>query len=853
MTSITSRSSDILINPAILDGLAKGAASGLEPDITQARRFLRLLDAQAETFTFQTFTDRKPTPKPDPLAQVIPSSASDLKDLIASHDNGAGIFVTINLTDGTGRKSENITAVRAVWQEDDDGGEHVFPLAPSMVIETSPGHFHRYWLVEGHWPADAQGRANFAGVMERMIESYGSDKGAKDISRVLRVPGFLHRKTYESRPVSIVEASGRRYTRAEIIAAFPKVERPRGETTTPHKWQPRDDDDQRIEGALRFIDADNRDTWLQIGMALKHHYGDGGRHLWDNWARQSPKFNERDQDSTWRSLQRNGISIATLFHHAKQSGWKPKTNGRADGDYSSSTNTGAGDANDRSRGFENDKPKDWPEPKPLPNGLAPVDPFSMEFLPDKLVPWIDDIANRLQCPPDYVAVAATTALGAVIGRRAGIKPQAKTDWVEVPNLWGMFIGRPGMLKSPAMTEALKPLHHLEALAAQDNTLSEVRHKADVEAYAMRKAVKASLMKEAMKKKGKPTAAIDLGFELGEEPKEPLPIRYCTNDSSYEKLGELLIANPAGILVERDELVSLLKHLDADEQIVARGFYLSGWSGQQPYSFDRIVRGTLRVPAVCISVLGNTQPSRIAEYVRRANADGGGGDGLLQRFSLMVWPDNPGSWDDVDQWPNREAKEAAFAIFSDLSKLTEQEAINRGASKGPFDALPYFRFREGALADFKEWRADLEWRLRAGDLSPALEGHIAKYRKLVPSLALINHLVDGDYGGEVEQMSLLKALAFVKYLESHARRIYGASNTVDVTAAKAILARIRKGDLQDGFTARDVHQRAWSNLTDRDHVKAGLDLLVDSDHLADSVMQTKGRPKTTYTINPNGQK
>jgi hypothetical protein len=60
-----------------------------------------------------------------------------------------------------------------------------------------------------------------------------------------------------------------------------------------------------------------------------------------------------------------------------------------------------------------------------------------------------------------------TALGAVIGRRIGISPQTKTDWVEIPNVWGAFIGRPGMLKSPAMGEALKPIHRLEAEAAKD--------------------------------------------------------------------------------------------------------------------------------------------------------------------------------------------------------------------------------------------------------------------------------------------------------------------------------------------------------------------------------------------------
>ena len=66
---------------------------------------------------------------------------------------------------------------------------------------------------------------------------------------------------------------------------------------------------------------------------------------------------------------------------------------------------------------QHSEPFTWPTPKPLPNGLAPVAPFSLEFLPDRLAPWVGDISNRLQCPPDYAAVAAMVALGAVIGRR----------------------------------------------------------------------------------------------------------------------------------------------------------------------------------------------------------------------------------------------------------------------------------------------------------------------------------------------------------------------------------------------------------------------------------------------------
>jgi putative DNA primase/helicase len=492
----------------------------------------------------------------------------------------------------------------------------------------------------------------------------------------------------------------------------------------------------------------------------------------------------------------------------------------------------------------------WRMPKPLSDGLSPVEPFSSEFVPDALAPWIDDIANRLQCPPDYIAVAAVTALGSVIGRRVGIKPQAKTDWLEIPNLWGMFIGRPGMLKSPAMGEALKPVHRLEAEAAKDNEIAQQAYAAGLDAYTLRKQVAASLAKEALKKNR--DAKLDLDLDLGNEPAEPQLIRYRTNDSSYEAIGELLIANPAGIMVERDELISLLRHLDRDDQAVARGFYLSGWSGTQPYTFDRIIRGHRHVEAVCISVLGNTQPSRIGEYVRRANADGAGGDGLLQRFGLLVWPDIPAEWRDIDEYPDGRARETAWDTFNRMAALTEADAVGLGASKGTCDTVPSFRLDAAALADFLGWRTDLERRLRSGELSPAIEGHLAKYRKLVPALALINHLADRGQGA-IGQPALLRALAFAGYLESHAHRVYGASSMVELAAAKAILARLRKGDLPaTGFTARDVHRPRWSGLTEIEHVHAGLDLLADLDHLVAETAPAGdrgGRPKTTYALNP----
>ena len=420
-------------------------------------------------------------------------------------------------------------------------------------------------------------------------------------------------------------------------------------------------------------------------------------------------------------------------------------------------------------------------------------------------------------------------------------------------MWGMFIGRPGMLKSPAMGEALKPIHHLEAEAAKENEIAQEAYAAGMDAYELRKQVNKALARDELKANKNKNAKIDLDF--GEKPKEPTPVRYRTNDSTYEAIGELQIANPTGLLVERDEIVSLLKQLDRDEQAAARGFYLSGWSGTQPYTFDRIIRGHRHIEAVCISVLGNTQPARIAEYVHFANRGGAGGDGMMQRFGLLVWPDAPREWRDIDQYPNSAAREKAWEAFERMAKLDTAAALSLGAQKGPYDKVPTLRFEEAAHADFLAWRADLERRLRSGEMSPALEGHLAKYRKLVPSLALINHLAD-EGAGPVSHRALLKALAAAYYLESHARRVYGSASESELAAAKAILKHIRSGDLQDGFTARDIHQRSWAHLTERDHVGLGLHLLEDHDFVRAEEPEKGprgGRPKVTYCINPKSVK
>ena len=78
-----------------------------------------------------------------------------------------------------------------------------------------------------------------------------------------------------------------------------------------------------LQAALYSIPADDRDTWVRMGMVIKSELGDAGFALWDGWSRQSDSYKVRDAQAVWRSIKgrHNGVSIGSLYHLAKEYGW----------------------------------------------------------------------------------------------------------------------------------------------------------------------------------------------------------------------------------------------------------------------------------------------------------------------------------------------------------------------------------------------------------------------------------------------------------------------------------------------------------------------------------------------------
>lgn len=480
-------------------------------------------------------------------------------------------------------------------------------------------------------------------------------------------------------------------------------------------------------------------------------------------------------------------------------------------------------------------------PESLPDPLPAVPAFDASMLPASVRAWCVDAADGLQVSLDFTAIPAIVALAGTIGRTVGVGMKQHARWYERPILWGCVVGRPSSGKSPALSPARRMLERL----AREERAAYVVAAREYEARVMvADAVKANAKKAiqaALKRKdqtGAEAVAEAAQFE-DEPPSEP---RIVVNDVTVEKLGELLNANPRGLVQFRDELAGWLANLDREGRESDRAFWLECWNGTGAFTVDRIGRGTIPIEACAMSILGGMQPGKLAEYVRGAVRGGFSDDGLIQRFQLAVYPDLPATWTYTDRPMNPTAEASAWLTFQRLRAL-DVDAI--GAERDPSADVPFLRFDGEAQGLLIQWQTLLMGRLRGGYEAPWMESHLAKYPALAGRLALVLHLADGNTG-PINADTLATALDWCEYLEGHARRIYAPAIDNGLTAAHLILKK--RGDLGERFTARDLQRHGWAGLSDRDTIEEGLVLLVECRHLLATVSDPGpqgGRRSTEY--------
>lgn len=220
--------------------MANGAGSKMTH---RAIEFLKHLATKVDaTFNIEHYTDLpkgQPKPKPDPLGgRYANLSLKDVEQLITKlndiNEQGAGIFVARNECDGH-RSEANIKRVRGIHADMDDVTPAqiealVRVLEPSIIVQSSSqNRCQLYWQLED---GEELSKDEAKSINQCLVQQYGADPAAVDVSRLLRLPGFKHMKYRADgrTPTVTLIGAGRTYTAGEIRTAFPPA---KGATQNP--------------------------------------------------------------------------------------------------------------------------------------------------------------------------------------------------------------------------------------------------------------------------------------------------------------------------------------------------------------------------------------------------------------------------------------------------------------------------------------------------------------------------------------------------------------------------------------------------------------------------------------------
>jgi hypothetical protein len=384
-----------------------------------------------------------------------------------------------------------------------------------------------------------------------------------------------------------------------------------------------------------------------------------------------------------------------------------------------------------------------------------VPPFPLDVLPPVVQSFVDRRSTAIGCDPSAMAMSALASLSGAIHHRFRVKVQRNNDWYEHMRLWVLLVGRVTSKKTLIVNTTTKPLERYQAKIMRD-------YNARLRDY---EAAKAAGDKEA-------------------QPPEP-PVRYVVNDSTIEKLGDILSRSPRGILAKFDEVAGWIGALEryhgSNKGASAdRAFWLQAWNGGH-YVVDRIKRGETFIENLSASIIGGIQPTRLTEI------HGLTSDGLLQRYAPVLMRE-PRRAQDIDCI---EVTKAYEALVFELVELVPQRLYLADDAVEAMSALQDHLFKLEQVGEA---------------LAEGFQGYIGKLASYAGVLAMILWLSinpkEAVRLGAIGRQTVEKACRIIKdFLLPHAREFYslgeGETDRLRKLASYVLtcgLDRIRLADL-----------------------------------------------------------
>ena len=387
---------------------------------------------------------------------------------------------------------------------------------------------------------------------------------------------------------------------------------------------------------------------------------------------------------------------------------------------------------------------------------AMFEPFPVHVLPDAISSFVSAASTAIGCDPSFIALPLLTTFAAAIGTTRQIR--LKFNWLEPSILWTAIVGDSGTLKTPAFKVAMRPLRQQQERALERFESERKQYEQDLLSYDRN----VQRWKKSKTDDSPPN-----------KPEPPAMERFLTSDTTVEALATILLQNPRGVLVSRDELSGWISSFDRYSQ--SSGGDMAHWLSM--HNADQLIVDrktgirTIIVPRASVSVTGGIQPGILARSLTTECRE----SGLAARL-LMAWPPRRAKrWTEADLSARQEERLAEI-----VDRLLNLEPMRRAdGSEAPIN----LRLTDSGKHEWVEFynahgqkEADLE-----GDLASAwskLEGYAAR-------LALVIHLVRWaaddptlENSERVDAQSMTAGITLSDWFGREAQRVYAMLNESD---------------------------------------------------------------------------
>ena len=454
------------------------------------------------------------------------------------------------------------------------------------------------------------------------------------------------------------------------------------------------------------------------------------------------------------------------------------------------------------------------------SGIAPIEhhdvlPFPVEVFPAPMRQLIEQGAEAINCPVDFLGVPLLALAGTAIGNSRVIR--IKNGWVEGPRIYAAIVDDPGGAKTPALNLVSTPLEKRQRLLQAEYEFAKEQYEEAMTEY------EADL--ESWKKKKKKDRGV-----RPEKPKEPVMGQVKTTDATMEALSDVLAQNPRGILLHRDELAGWVRSMNQYKggKGADRQSWLSFWSGESVLINRKSLKEPLILNNPFVNVVGSIQPDVLNELTDERGRE----DGFIHRI-LFSFPGRVVT----DRWTDAEVSpatlEAFQRVFDTLWNLKGREVI-------PFTT-------EGK-ALWVEWYNDHAMEQEDPSFPDNLRGPWAKMKGYAARLALILHMcrfASGEVASEeVDEYSMTGAAALIDYFKSHAKKVYARLKASPED--KRMIGAIEWIKRQGGkVTARDVRMYKVAGVKNSDEAK---ELLHELEKRGAGKVEYGTRKSVIFTLN-----